>query len=138
MLFTREHDTWARLTVDNGVVLQWGSVLGRAGGGSLGKKGPVKSGCVDNGEVANSGSDPVAGRAAESGQVENQGGDPVVAIMVAGGCGMMGGSGDCVMVSGNGNSGDVMVGHKGLNLWAISYSKGGCLLELQDCVELDV
>ena len=31
-----------------------------------------------------------------------------------------------------------MVGHKGLNLWAISYSKGGCLLELQDCVELDV
>ena len=32
----------------------------------------------------------------------------------------------------------VKVGHKGLNLWAISYSKGGCLLELQDCVELDV
>ena len=30
------------------------------------------------------------------------------------------------------------VGHKGLNLWAISYSKGGWLLKLQDCVELDV
>ena len=36
------------------------------------------------------------------------------------------------------NKGIVKVGHKGLNLWAISYSKGGCLLELQDCVELDV
>ena len=30
----------------------------------------------------------------------------------------------------------VKVGHKGLNLWAISYSNGGCLLELQDYVEL--
>ena len=61
----------------------------------MGKKGPVKNGCADNGEVANSGSDPVAGRAAESGQVENWGGDPVVAIVAAGGCDVMGGSGDC-------------------------------------------
>ena len=67
------------------------------------------NGCADDGEAANSGSDPAAGRTAESGQVENRGGDPVVAIEVAGSCGMMGGSGDCIMVSGNGNSGDCVV-----------------------------
>ena len=75
----------------------------------MGKKEPVKSGCADDGEAANSGSDPAAGRAAESGQVENRGGDPVVAIVVAGGCGMMGDSGVCIMVSGNGNGGNRVV-----------------------------
>ena len=75
----------------------------------MGKKGPAKSSCADNGEVANSGGDPTAGRATEIGWVKNWGSDPVVAIMEAGGCGVMGGSGDCLMVSGSGDGGDRVV-----------------------------
>ena len=53
----------------------------------MGKKGleSLRSGCVDNGEAANSGGDPVTVRAAESGNVEDRGGDPVVMGMAAGG-----------------------------------------------------